>query len=78
MTYIFISEIVMKKVYEYINSLGYIPEGDIAININGAKVVYRLERAYNLRCNQKPNVGDKCVIAFGVWIISPAPNTYTC
>lgn len=66
----------MKKVYEYIYSLGYIPEGEIVINFNGSKVFYKLERAYNLRYNQKPNVGDKCIIEFGVWIISPEPNTY--
>lgn len=57
----------MNKVYNYLNSLNYYPEGVVEI----LGTTYKFTRVTNIRTSQIPEIRGWNNIYFGVWIIRP-------
>lgn len=62
----------MNKVYNYLNSLNYYPEGVVEI----LGTTYRITRVHNLRYSERPEFRGVSRPSFGIWYIQPQRGVY--
>lgn len=62
----------MNKVYNYLNSLNYYPEGVVVID----NIDYKLTKNPSIRYSQIPEIGGVFYLDFGVWVIRPSEDVY--